>query len=446
MSEGGGFPRDHARGQRTDYALDAAPIGQGGQADVFRATHKPTGRVVAFKRLTSSSDDAKARLRREGEIGTNLFHPNVMPVLDVSADATWLTMPLATTNLEDARTLYASDPSALADLVEAVCAGLHAAHDQGYVHRDIKPSNILNLGDRWVVSDWGLVRRARGETTHAGRTRIGQAYGTEGFAAPELSIDAHAAEATADIYSVGQMIGWLVTGELPLANVPRLPASGPWRTIVRAATQLEPVRRPNTMAAFLELVALELQEPPPLQGVQRAIELLGRIAGGDPAARIELIDLAVRVPDDYEIHVDALPRLREPDVVAAVSHDPSLALEVVTSYRAHLDGDWGMRSFDWANDVIRLIFRFADSAAELEQWSLLETSVDILLDWDAKWDRWGAQRTIRPWLSSLRGDAARIVAHALRQQPAAAVHFADVVEDRGVDPRVMAAIQAATGA
>jgi serine/threonine protein kinase len=58
------------------------------------------------------------------------------------------------------------------------------------------------------VADWGLTRRPRGQPTNPGRTRAGTMFGTEGFADPELSADAHNAGPEADIYSIGQIIGW----------------------------------------------------------------------------------------------------------------------------------------------------------------------------------------------------------------------------------------------
>ena len=402
---------------------------------------------MAFKRLTSGSDDAIARMRREVEVGTSLVHENVMPIYDAGGDGTWFTMPFALQSLEGAREQCARDDRALVAVVESVCRALQLAHERGYIHRDIKPSNILSIGERWVVSDWGLVRRPRGETTSASRTRIGQAYGTEGFAAPELSVDAHAAGTSADIYSIGQMIGWVITGELPLANVPRLPPSGPWRTIVRAATRFEPIDRPQSADGFVELMHGELAEPPPPDGISKAIQLLERAkAHGDSAARDELINLALREPSSYELYIDVLPKLSQADVAAAVSTNQVDVGQLVAAYRSHLEGDWGTRNFDWANDVIRFIFYFAATASAGAHWALLEASVEVLLKWDAAWDRWGAQRSIRPWLASLRGEAARIVAGALRQHPDAAAHFSEVADERGADPRIVAALKSTTGA
>src|SRR4051794_30135940 len=55
-------------GKRTDYALDAQPLGIGGYADVFRARRKADGALVAFKRLRFHDEEAAARLRREIDV------------------------------------------------------------------------------------------------------------------------------------------------------------------------------------------------------------------------------------------------------------------------------------------------------------------------------------------------------------------------------------------
>lgn len=79
----------------------------------------------------------------------------------------------------------APGPAELRTLVDA----LAAAHEHDWLHRYIKPSNILYLDGRWTLTDWAIVRRPRGQTTEAGRT--GLYIGTEGFAAPELSVTPH---------------------------------------------------------------------------------------------------------------------------------------------------------------------------------------------------------------------------------------------------------------
>ncbi|WP_220040859.1 protein kinase domain-containing protein [Streptomyces sp. NTH33] len=243
-----------ARGVKKDYSLDRIPK-KGGQAEVFRAVHKASGIDVAFKRRLSPGKKAAVRMGREIEISRMLNgHPHAMPVLDFDAKHHWFVMPLAEATAEE-QTLHLKDPKRLHNMIKAVASVLAEAHRHGWRHRDIKPSNILLLHGRWTLADWGTGRRPRGQTTFIGRT--GAYIGTLGFAPPELSVKPHDAVPASDIYSLGRVAAWALTGEWPQANIPLLPTQEPWRTIVREATQHEIERRPQSVDEFLTLIDRE---------------------------------------------------------------------------------------------------------------------------------------------------------------------------------------------
>ena len=193
-------------------------------------------------------------MRREIEVQTDLDHPNIMPVLDHSSSYVWYTMPLAIQLV--GKLTPPVDHQRLLQIVENCARGLEATHQKGYIHRDLTPNNILLLDDdisgrRWVVADWGLVRRY-GKTTIV-RTRPEQSFGTMGFAAPELWEDAHTAGEEADVYSLGRVVAWCLTGEWPRPNLPLLP-TGVWHDFVHAATILQRSQRLPNMEATLEML------------------------------------------------------------------------------------------------------------------------------------------------------------------------------------------------
>jgi hypothetical protein len=243
-----------ARGKKTDYSMDPQSVDEGGQGAVFRAEHKHTRIPVALKRLRFHDDDSVHRMGREISAGKRYgSHPNVMPVLDADPDGRWFIMPLA----DGSAASHADrlrEKKALRDRVEAVCEGLRRPHADGWVHRDIKPANILLLEGRWVVGDWGLNRRPIGQSSGPRRTRTGTGFGTEGFAAPEMSGDPHDSTRATDIYSIGQLIGAVLTGRRPQANIPLLPESGLWRVVVAEATRPDPADRPQDVDEFLRLL------------------------------------------------------------------------------------------------------------------------------------------------------------------------------------------------
>ena len=171
--------------------------------------------MVALKRIINRNDDeAIARMRREIEVQTSLIYPNVMPILDYSTSYVWYTMPIAAQVLGKLKTPI--DENLIFNIVNDCAQGLLASHSMGYIHRDITPNNIFLVnddnGERWVVSDWGLVRQ-QGNTTVV-RTFPGQEFGTAGFAAPELWEDAHNADGRADVYSLGRVVAWCLTGKM----------------------------------------------------------------------------------------------------------------------------------------------------------------------------------------------------------------------------------------
>lgn len=243
------------RGKRADYAISAEPIDEGGQGAVFTAVHRPTNITVALKRLRFGDDDSVHRMGREIDMGQRYgAHPNVMPVLDADPDYRWFIMPCANGTAAD----YVDrlrETSALRSLVQEVCEGLRQPHADGWTHRDIKPANILQLQGRWVVADWGLGRRPRGQTSVPRRTRTGSGFGSEGFAAPELmSGNPHNATPATDIYSIGRLIGAILTGRAPETNIPLLPETDPWRRVVVEATHRNPADRPQDVEELLRLL------------------------------------------------------------------------------------------------------------------------------------------------------------------------------------------------
>ncbi|MFD5065712.1 protein kinase, partial [Streptomyces sp. NPDC058394] len=432
--------RRAARGERRDYACDRLPFATGGQAEVFQARHKPSGIVVVLKKLHQQhpAEHPIARMRREIYIGRQLDgHPHVMPVLDASADGTWFVMPLAEATAEERREELQA-PGALRALVEALASVLSAMPEEGWIHRDIKPSNILLLDGRWTLADWGIVRRPPGQTTKVGRT--GLFIGTEGFAAPELSENAHTATPAADVYSIGRVVAWALTGELPRTNLPLFPPPGPWRTIVKATTHNDPELRPQTAADVLQLIEREHTQLPE-DPLVRAQALLESANTGDAIAAEALLGLIDDYNLDYELHVDVLTGLAAPNAAPALARGPHVAQRVLNALAAHVHGDdTHMVQFGEADTVVTWLQGIAAWAADYQQWELLEEATAVMCEWDGVWDQWRARDKVTLWLKSLNSDAAAIVAAVLKDHPDSAQHFSGLARIRTVDQRLRQAV------
>ncbi|MEU6230977.1 serine/threonine-protein kinase [Streptomyces sp. NPDC047042] len=431
---------DSARGERGDYSLGPRPLAPpGGQGEVFPATHRSSGTVVAFKRRKGLfKQRGIRRMHREVEIAQRLgANPHVMPVLDFDPGNEWFVMPKAEDNVEDRR-IELQEPSQLRAMVEAVAAGLADAHQLDWIHRDIKPGNILLLDGLWVVADWGIARRPRGQTSTAGLlTTTG--IGTGGFAAPEQFINGHEVTPASDIYSLGQLIGWIVTGTWPQTNMPLLPPPGPWYGVVRQATQLDPVRRPQDMAAFLDLVDRETgtRSELPIVRAQRLLEAADKQR--DPGAAAQLLALAADQPGSDELYLDVITRLKVTTARKALLDNPAQAAVVVQALTEHAAADdWPSR--EEADRAVRWLLEVARLAAREKQWALLDTAVQGMCDWDGRFDRWKPQDEIKDWMRELTGQAASIVASALRAQPDGARHLHELADDRRVDQAIRSAV------
>ncbi|MGW9629971.1 Stk1 family PASTA domain-containing Ser/Thr kinase [Agromyces sp. NPDC055520] len=248
-------------------------IARGGMATVYLATDLRLERRVAIKIMhghLADDNTFKTRFVQEARSAARLAHPNVVNVFDQGQDAdmAYLVMeylPGITLRelLKDYKKLT---PEQTVDIMDAVLAGLAAAHKAGIVHRDLKPENVLLADDgRIKLGDFGLARAATANTA------TGQALlGTIAYLSPEL-VTRGVADARSDIYAVGIMMYEMLTGEQPYVGeapmaiayqhandqVPTPSSSNPAVPIeldelVLWATARDPDERPSDARAMLE--------------------------------------------------------------------------------------------------------------------------------------------------------------------------------------------------
>jgi serine/threonine protein kinase len=230
----------HSLGQQVKRARELGsyrieePLGRGGMGEVFRATHQMLARPAAVKLIRSEilgSSTPKAtrvivqRFRREAEAAASLRSPHTISLYDfgVAQDGTFfLVMELLDgLDLESLCERFGPVPPERAVcLLRQVCASLEEAHSHGLVHRDVKPSNIFTcrLGlevDFVKVLDFGLVKAmGEGDRSATLLTAPDSTTGTPAFIAPELVRGDGVVDHRVDIYALGCVAYWLLTGRL----------------------------------------------------------------------------------------------------------------------------------------------------------------------------------------------------------------------------------------
>ncbi len=234
-------------------------VGWGSFGEVFRAWDTQLDREVALKILRQpSGPDVADAIVREGQLLARVNHPNVMAVYGAATiDGTvgiWGEFLRGRTLAQ----IIGSDGPMSAEealvAMESVCRAVSAVHRAGLLHRDIKAQNVMReQGGRLVLTDFGLGREAI-----AGVTTGRELAGTPLYLAPEL-LNGGSASALSDIYSLGVLMFYLVSGTFPVTgrDLPEITAAHGSGTCQR----LEDVR-PDLPSPFVTIVTRALEKDP----------------------------------------------------------------------------------------------------------------------------------------------------------------------------------------
>lgn len=273
-----------AAGQLGQYALEEK-IGEGGMGSVYRARHALLRRPTAVKLLepAKTTDVSVARFEREVQLTSQLNHPNTITIYDYGRTAEgvfYYAMEFLDGYPLDVlvRRFGPLPDGRVINILAQVCGSLNEAHAAGLMHRDIKPANIMitargGVYDFVKLLDFGLVKAVDSGKMQT-LTAANSVTGTPLYMAPETVRDAEGCDARGDLYALGAVGYFLLTGHAVFESSSVL-------EIMRAHVEAQPVRpsqrvgRPISQP--LEALILRCLAKSPNDRPQSAAELLAAL-------------------------------------------------------------------------------------------------------------------------------------------------------------------------
>jgi serine/threonine protein kinase len=312
-----GLRRQVAEANELGQYILEEKIGGGGMGEVWRARHRLLIRPAAIKLIRPQmSGDPELLLRRferEARATAALKSPHTVQLYDFGAT-------------EDGRLYYVMElldgldldtlvrqygplpPERVVHVLRQVCSSLQDAHVNGLVHRDIKPANVVvsragTTFDFAKVLDFGLVKLdsagksesgGKAEDSDARLTTEGSTSGTPAFMAPEVVLGVANTDHRVDLYALGCVGYWLLTGKLVFggrnavevmfhhAHTPpprpstrsELPIPAPLEDLIMECLEKDPARRPaSAEAVSSRLDAVSLESPWTVERAERWWEM-----------------------------------------------------------------------------------------------------------------------------------------------------------------------------
>ena len=364
------------------------PLGAGGLGEVYRAEQEMLGRdaVIKVMRRDRAVTSARAeRFLREARMAARLDHPYAAHVYAFGAEPDgllWIAMELVR-----GQTLRAlvhqrgpMPPALFAPLAVALCEVVHAAHELGIVHRDLKPANVMVVasGGHFLpkLIDFGVAKsvdasdlapeRAPGDPVGGHLTRDDQMLGSPHYMAPEQLAAPAAVDRRADVYALGALCYYVLSGRPPFAGnsagevaharmeggpAPlRVDPAGAIDAVLAHALARDPAHRPATaleLGDALSAAAAATAAPPALDP---ALVETWTARAPEPLAELVFALSGARTPSEADgvarTLVEALARWLAVLALAGQRHHQESPPERARQLGRHLL-DRGLSSAEW---------------------------------------------------------------------------------------------------
>ena len=338
----------------TRFGYNKEALGHGGFGRVYPAFRlDDTGNrldsndyaIKFLKKEWCKSEEVVARFKREVQLQQEeLDHSRVMPIVarNLSADPPYFVMPRASHDLKKMLERGLSDHRDEAiTIFEDVLDAIAHAHERGVLHRDIKPANVLFVDGVPLVSDFGFGKRMAPDATDL--TETGQWFGSQRYMAPE-QMSAREATAASDVYSLGKVLGELLTGERPEPfqfDSDKMPQE--FRYFLNRCCDSDPTKRYGSaremQEAFRVLTSAAEVVDPPIEGAERLIqEWMIEEEGPDQKQVTDLDAHLHRYESEEELYSRVVPRLPPALRTQYMSLLPEGFRRTMEVYDGHIDG------------------------------------------------------------------------------------------------------------
>ena len=309
-------------------------LGSGGMGEVYKAEHVLLKRPCAMKLIKPESEadvTAVSRFEKEVKATAKLTHWNTIEIYDYghTEDGTFYYVMelLPGMSLEELVEQYGPLAAGrVVYLLRQVCGALQEAHSVGLIHRDIKPANIFvaqrgGVFDVAKLLDFGLVKERTSGPEHDTQSGGGSFSGTPLYMSPEQAAAYEDVDGRADIYSLGAVAYYLLTGNPPFSgtSVMQLLAAHAMHQVSPLSSQVADVPED------LERVVLRCLEKKPDDRFADAASL-GKALGACQCAADWTADIAAQWWDEHrEIAQQPRPRETKPiDVTIDLAPDETI--------------------------------------------------------------------------------------------------------------------------
>lgn len=316
------------------YTLEEK-IGEGGMGAVYRARHAMLRRPTAIKLIKEGQvkQETLVRFEREVQLTSQLSNPNTVAIYDFGRTPEgvfyYAMEYLPGITLDNLVMNDGPQPERrVVHILRQICSSLAEAHARGMIHRDIKPANIMVLErggmyDVVKVLDFGLVKDINSGDQNV--TAMNTVPGTPHFLSPEAIQHPDAIDARSDLYAVGAVGYFLLTGSFVFSGSSAIEVLGkqvndtpqdlsgrlgrhldPYlEGLILRCLAKDPADRPADAGALLEALGSGYQSPIGTWTQQEAAAWWAESATGCRAP--ECLDSISMEPT---LEVDALARIR----------------------------------------------------------------------------------------------------------------------------------------